>query len=368
MHFVPSMLEVFVGELNKVECQSITQLVTSGEALSGSLQAQTLLANPNLKLWNLYGPTEAAIDVSYWLCQSADGLLTPPIGYPIWNTGLYILDTTLEPVPNGVVGELYIAGAGLARGYHGKSALTAARFIACPFNPGMRMYRTGDLARRRADGALEYLGRADDQVKIRGYRIECGEIEAALLSHHPALAQVAVVPKPGADGSPRLVAYVVPQESLSGDLPSISTEALRQALLPVLPEYMVPSAFVVLSALPLTANGKLDRKALPAPEAGLGNQSTYRAPATEFECLLCDLFSELTGTTPVGIDDSFFAIGGHSLLAMRLISEIEKVTQRTITLRSLFTNPSPSALALLLQSSPASVGAPLIAGMGRKKK
>jgi non-ribosomal peptide synthetase component F len=177
------------------ECACIRQIVTSGEALNGVLQAETLRHLPSVKLWNLYGPTEAAIDVSYWLCRTDDGTQIPPIGHPIWNTQLYILDTSLEPVPAGVVGELYIAGAGLARGYLGRPGLTAERFIACPFGaPGSRMYRTGDLARRRtSDDAIEFLGRADDQVKIRGFRIELGEIEAALLQQTPSLAQAAVI-------------------------------------------------------------------------------------------------------------------------------------------------------------------------------
>ncbi|MGV1006904.1 MAG: amino acid adenylation domain-containing protein, partial [Candidatus Nanopelagicales bacterium] len=180
MHFVPSMLEVFIQEPSAQLCTSLRQIVTSGEALSGNAQARTHAVLPAVTLWNLYGPTEAAIDVSYWRCRPQDGSLTPPIGSPIWNTQLYILDQALEPLPQGIAGELYIAGQSLARGYLQRAGLTAERFIACPFAVnGARMYRTGDLVRVRSDGAIEYLGRADNQVKIRGYRIELGEIEAA---------------------------------------------------------------------------------------------------------------------------------------------------------------------------------------------
>ena len=218
-----------------------------------------------------------------------------------------------------MVGELYIAGAGLARGYLGRPGLTAERFMACPFGTGTRMYRTGDLARHRSDGAIEFLGRADDQVKIRGFRIELGEIEAALLQE-PALAQVAVIAK-AIQGDVRLLAYLVAH----ADQTPPSTAELRQHLAQSLPDYMVPSAFVVLPALPLTPNGKLDRKALPEPDA-LANTTTYRAPRSSHEVLLCRLFSELTATETVGLDDSFFAIGGHSLLAMRLIARLRQET------------------------------------------
>jgi non-ribosomal peptide synthetase component F len=360
IHFVASMLGMFLEEHALGQCASIRQIVTSGEAVSGPLQEDTLRHFPDLKFWNLYGPTEAAIHVSYWLCRVEDGALTPPIGFPIWNTQLYVLDPTLEPVPTGVVGELYIAGAGLARAYLGRPGLTAERFIACPFGvPGTRMYRTGDLARRRADGALEFLGRADDQVKIRGYRIELGEIEAALLKASDALAQVAVIAR-NIGGDTRLVAYLVPHAHHS--VPD--TALLRAALLAGLPDYMVPSAFVNLEVLPLTPNGKLDRRALPAPEL-TSTQTQYRAPRTAHEVLLCQLYAELTGVPTVGLDDSFFAIGGHSLLAMRLIARIRQETSLSLPLRALFENPMPEALALQLNAVAVDQGPALVAGMGR---
>ncbi len=363
LHFVPSMLDVFVQNLSPSACPSLKQIVTSGEALSGALQFRTLRAFKDLQLWNLYGPTEAAIDVSYWLCQLDDHYQTPPIGVPIWNTALYVLDHRLEAVPNGVVGELYIAGEGLARGYLGRTGLTAERFIANPFEPGARMYRTGDLARRREDGNIEYIGRADSQVKIRGYRIELGEIESALLLGSDALAQVAVIARAHSDGDTsqdtRLIAYLVPREL--GILPNDAE--LRTQLARTLPNYMVPAAFVELEQLPLTPNGKLDHRALPDPDFS-ADANTYRAPVTDNEILLCSLFSEVTGAARVGLDDSFFAIGGHSLLAMRLIARVRQATELELPLRTLFESPTPGALAAQLDSTQIEAGVPLTPGMG----
>ena len=360
VHFVASMLGMFLEELEQDECQSIRQIITSGEALTGSLQALTFERLPGIELWDLYGPTEAAIHVAQWLCREQDGILTPPIGHPIWNTQLYILDTLLEPVPNGIVGELYIAGKGLARGYLGRAGLTSERFIANPFSTeGLCMYRTGDLARKRLDGAIEYLGRADDQVKIRGYRIELGEIETTLLEGFESLAQVAVIARK-MNGDQRLVAYLVARNG--HDVPDISL--LRAKLLSTLPDYMVPTYFVTIEALPLNANGKLDRRALPEPSLQL-SADTFRAPRTAHEIFICRLFSEITGNENVGLDDSFFAIGGHSLLAMRLVAQIRQQTGVVIGLRTLFECPTPELLAPHLQTPVIDQGPQLVAGMGR---
>ena len=288
------------------------------------------------------------------VAQDELGDEAPPIGRPIWNTQAYVLDGGLEPVPAGVVGELYIAGVGLARGYLNRASLTAERFVADPNGTaGSRMYRTGDLARWRSDGVLEFLGRADAQVKLRGFRIEPGEIEAALAGQS-GVSQAAVIARPDGAGGQRLIGYVV--AALGAVL---ETAALRAALSRQLPDYMVPSALVVLERLPLTPNGKLDRRALPEPE--LGSPHSHRAPRTPQEAILCSLFAEVLGVERVGVDDNFFERGGHSLLATRLISRIRATLNVEVAIRSLFEAPSVEALAERLLSAEVASRAPLTA-------
>lgn len=309
------------------------RVLVGGEALpSGLLQE---LQDLHCSVTNLYGPTETTIwSAAAFLEEGLKGV--PPIGKPIWNTQVYVLDNGLQPVPPGVVGELYIAGTGLARGYFHRPDLTAERFVADPYGPpGTRMYRTGDQARWRADGSLDYIGRADHQIKIRGFRIELGEIDA-VLANHPHIEQAAVVVREDQPGDKRLAAYVVADAA-------IDTAELRRYMGASLPDYMVPSAFVEMDELPLTPNGKLDRKALPAPD--FSASVSDRAPRTPQEEILCDLFAEVLGLARVGIDDSFFELGGHSLLAARLMSRIREVMGAELGIAKLFDEPTVAGLA-----------------------
>ncbi|MFE6489550.1 condensation domain-containing protein, partial [Streptomyces sp. NPDC057757] len=299
----------------------------------------------------LYGPTEITLCATQLPLPAADSVPdTVPIGRPMANTRAYVLDDGLQPVPVGVPGELYLAGAGLARGYLGRPALTAERFVACPYGgKGERMYRTGDIVRRRSDGVLEFLGRADDQVKIRGFRIELGEVEAALTAH-PAVRQALALVREDRPGDKRLVGYVVGTSPTAPTTPAASPEDLRAHAAAELPAHMVPSAVVLVDRLPLTPNGKLDRRALPAPEAPAAKAG--RPPRSPREQQLCQLFAEVLGLEAVGVEDDFFALGGHSLLAGRFAARVREELGRELSLQAVYETPTVRAMARLLDGGP----------------
>jgi amino acid adenylation domain-containing protein len=312
-------------------------LVVGGDVLPPELAA---IWAKDRRLVNAYGPTETTVDALHWRCTEDSGNGLVPVGRPICNTQAYVLDRGLQPLPPGMVGELYLAGAGLARGYLRRPALTAERFVANPFGPpGSRLYRTGDLARWCAGGVLEFLGRSDQQVKIRGFRIELGEIETAL-RRQPGVAQATVIVREDTPGQRQLVAYVVAEADPS---------ALRQSLREQLPDYMVPAAVVRLDALPVNANGKLDRKALPAPDFSAGSR---RAPRTPQEEILAALFAEVLGLPQVSIDDNFFDLGGHSLLALELVAKIGQRFLVQLPIATLYASPTVVAFAASLTPRP----------------
>ncbi|WP_245208992.1 amino acid adenylation domain-containing protein, partial [Ralstonia solanacearum] len=333
LHFVPSMLQLFLEQVEAGRCQGLRRILCSGEALPHASQQRCLARFPQSELHNLYGPTEAAIDVTSWRCNAETYPGIVPIGRPIANTQIYVLDAHGQPVPLGVTGEIYIGGAGVARGYLNRPELTAERFVVNPFHGEgrERMYRTGDLGRWLPDGSLEYQGRADAQVKLRGFRIELGEIEARL-SRCVGVREAAVTVREDTPGEPRLVAYYVSGEA-------IEAQALREQLQSSLPEYMVPAAYVKLDRLPLTPNGKLDRKGLPAPDSQAYASTAYEAPQGEVEQALAGIWQTLLGVERVGRHDDFFALGGHSLQAVRLMSLIEQAGWRA-DVSSLFLQPT----------------------------
>ncbi|MCU1758991.1 non-ribosomal peptide synthase/polyketide synthase [Pseudomonas sp. 14P_8.1_Bac3] len=317
LHFVPSMLQVFVQDPAVGACTSLTRIVCSGEALQVDAQQQVFAKLPNARLYNLYGPTEAAIDVTHWTCVD-EGHDVVPIGQPIANLSTYILDAELAPLPVGVTGELYLGGEGLARGYHRRPSLTAERFVTSPFGSGERLYRTGDLARYRADGVIEYAGRIDHQVKIRGLRIELGEIEARLAEHDEVRETVVIAQ----DGT-LLVAYVVPQRAALLGADDATRQALQQALKAhlsqSLPDYMVPQHWLWLEKMPVSPNGKLERKALPKADTRVSSHA-YSAPITAIERTLVEIWQSVLGRTPVGISDNFFELGGDSIISIQVVS------------------------------------------------
>ncbi|MEW2080158.1 amino acid adenylation domain-containing protein, partial [Streptomyces sp. NPDC013433] len=333
-HFVPSMLEVFLANQDMGAETSLRTVLASGEALPASL-AQRLRVLTGARLHNLYGPTEAAVDVTFHEVTDAD-TVSVPIGAPVFNTQVYVLDARLRPVPAGVPGELYLAGAQLAHGYVGRPDLTMDRFVANPFTAGERMYRTGDLVAWTADGELEYLGRTDFQVKLRGLRIELGEIENALTALE-SIAQAVVVVRSDEHTGDQLVAYVVADPDRVVDIDAVRAELGQQ-----LPAYMVPAAYVVLDAFPLNASGKLDRKALPEPTFAA---TAFRAPVTPVQEIVAGTFADVLGVERVGLDDDFFALGGNSLVATQVAARLGAALDTQIPVRVLFEAPTVAALA-----------------------
>ncbi|MFK4547011.1 amino acid adenylation domain-containing protein [Streptomyces tendae] len=318
--------------------------LVSGEPLTWAHVKSAAKLSSSWSLVNQYGPTEATMTSTFQRVyehdSGADGI---PVGGPLGNARCYVLDDSLSLVPTGVVGELYIAGAGLARGYFGRPGMTADRFVASPFNPaGERMYRTGDLVKRRADGRIEFIGRADNQVKVRGIRVEPGEVEA-VLARHESVAQAVVVAREDTPGQLRLVGYVTPAPAPVSGAAEPDGAELRRFVAALVPDYLVPEAVIVLAAMPLTPNGKLDRKALPAPD--FTAMVSSRGPRTAHEEVLCGLFAELLGLDRVGIDDSFFDLGGHSLLATRLVSRVRAALGVDLEIRTVFESPTVTGLA-----------------------
>jgi glutamate-1-semialdehyde-2,1-aminomutase len=345
LQLVPALMRMFLEHEGVEECTSLKHVFCGGEALPIALQEHFFTAL-DAKLHNLYGPTETCIDAMGWTCQPGMNQSIIPIGRPIANTTIYLLDEQQQPVPIGVAGEIYIGGAGVARGYLNRPELTAEKFIPNPFSnsPQARLYRTGDLGRYLADGNVEYIGRIDNQVKLRGFRIELGEIES-VLALHPAVQETVVIAQEDLLGSKRLVAYVVAKQTS----PIPNSQELRHFLKEKFPDYMVPSVFVMIESLPLTPNGKIDRQVLPAPDPSqIISEASFVPPQTATEKTLARLWAELLGLEQVGIYDNFFELGGHSLIATQIASRLREVLSIELPLRSIFDNGTIAELSKLV--------------------
>ncbi|MED4570421.1 tyrocidine non-ribosomal peptide synthetase TycC [Brevibacillus agri] len=342
LQMVPSLLDLVMTDPGWSACKSLQRVFCGGEALTPALVSR-FYETQQARLINLYGPTEATIDATYWLCPRQQEYSVIPIGKPIDNVRLYVVNASNQLQPVGVAGELCIAGDGLARGYWQREELTQASFVDNPFEPGGRMYRTGDMVRYLPDGEIEYVGRIDHQVKIRGHRIELGEIEAKLLQHEAVKAAVVIARQDG-NGQNSLSAYVVAKQD-------IQTAELRTYLSAALPAYMVPSAFVFLEQLPLSANGKVDRQALPQPEDAAAADSMYVAPRNELEAKLAQMWESVLGVERIGVHDHFFELGGHSLKAMNVIALIQRTFQAEVPLKALFESPTIASFAPIVAAA-----------------
>jgi amino acid adenylation domain-containing protein len=350
LEIVPSLLRMM---LQQVELLGATQpqmshlrwLLLTGETLPPQLCRQWFEYFPNIPMMNAYGPTECSDDVTHYPIYQppAEGVLNLPIGHPVSNTQLYILDAQLQPLPIGVAGELYVGGAGVGRGYLHNPTQTSAAFVQNPFTEGSRLYKTGDKARFLPDGNIEFLGRIDYQVKIRGFRIELGEIEA-VLSQHPEVEEAVVIAREDQPGNQHLVAYVIANGAMSG------VNVLRNFLKDKLPDYMVPSAIVILEKMPLTPNGKIDRRALPAPDIQLSLTNSFAPPRDNLELQLTQIWEEVLNIHPIGIRDNFFELGGHSLLAISLIAKIQSAFGKNLSLAAFFQGATIESLANILRS------------------
>jgi mycobactin peptide synthetase MbtE len=348
LHMVPSMLSTLLllpQVFDVDEWRQLRHVPVGGEALPGEV-AEKFAGYFDAELRNHYGPTEAVVCSTHMRVEGPQGNRVVPIGVPNRNVYAYVLDEELKPVPAEVIGELYLGGVQLARGYLGRPGLTAERFIPDPFNPGQRLYRTGDLVRRNISGQLEFVGRADEQVKIRGFRIELGEVEAVIATH-PGVRHCLVITEDSEVG-PLLAAYLVPvaSDDIAGMSTRIDLDEVRAHAASVLPEYMVPNAFAVIPEIPLTVSGKLDKRALPAPTPVAVR--AYREPATPTERRMCSIFAGLFGRERVGAEDSFFGLGGHSLLAARLVAQIRAEFGVELAVRAVFDTPTPAGLAARL--------------------
>jgi len=357
LHFVPSMLRAFLEDRDAAKCKCVRRVISSGEALGIDLE-QLFFERLGVELHNLYGPTEAAVDVTAWQCRSGSKKTRIPIGKPISNIQTYVVDRTNGPVPIGVTGELLIGGAGLARGYVNRPEMTAERFIPDAFGRvgGSRVYRTGDLARFLPSGDIEFQGRMDHQVKVRGFRIELGEIEAAL-DKHPAIGKSIVTAKKDPITGSSLIAYVVPSAGADSES-ELSAGSLQSYLSASLPRYMIPTTYILLTEAPLTPTGKIDRRSLPPPDPVKRDPGReYRAPDTDLEKTVASIFHEVLGLNRIGVNDSFFDVGGHSLLAVRALSRVRDKLSVEIPLSCMFEEPTICGIAKAIMNGATEDGA-----------